>query len=92
MTGGAVAAQQAIIAQAIKASGSIVRLEPADFEQVVQRARDPVVIRSRTGMFTRKNEYLTSYKGLTFYTKTVNVLHFPASVELYNAQRIWIPG
>ena len=39
-------AAAAAIAQAIKASGAIVRMDPNDFQQIVARADEPLVVMS----------------------------------------------
>lgn len=89
-SGGAAAAA---IAQAIKASGAIVRMEPDDFRQIVYRADHPLVVVSTSRMFGRaSHKYLTSYKGLAFYTKSPNKLDLGGGVELVAAKTIWIPG
>ncbi len=89
--GAVVAAQAAAIAQAIKASGSIVKVEPQDFATIIQRAIKPVIVRSTAGIFRTKFRYLTNYKGLTFFTTSDSELYVPAEAEIINAQKIWIP-
>lgn len=80
----------ASIANAIKASGAIISVEPNDFLAILSRNRDGVVVQSPPGFFT-KHKYLTSYKGLIFYTKTSSPLTIPASVEVVGAKKIWVP-
>lgn len=88
--GGAVAA--AAIAQAIKASGVVVRLDPGEFAKILARMPEPLVVCAEGGIFTTKYQYLTSYKGLAFFTVSREVLPLPAGVELVAAGQIWIPG
>ncbi len=88
---GAVAAAAAI-AQAIRASGAIVRVEPNDFMTILSKADKPVVVVATSGFRKKKNEYLTGYKGLIFYTKSNMPLQLPSEAELIVAKRIWIPG
>jgi hypothetical protein len=89
--GGAAAA--AAIAQAIKASGAIVRMDPDDFAQIVHRAEEPVVVMATSKIFGRTSyKYLTSYKGLAFYTKSSSQLPLGIRAELVYAKQIWIPG
>lgn len=91
MHGGAAAA--AAIAQAIKASGAIVRMENRDFQQIVARADDPIVVMAVGSFLGKKSyKYLTSYKGLAFYTKSPQPLALPGAAELINAKSIWIPN
>jgi len=97
MTNGAIAGiaapvAMAAIAEAIKASGAIVRLEPRDFEAILKRTEAPLVVCAQGGVFTTKYSYLTAYKGLIFYTKTQTPLLLPRGTELINARQIWIPG
>ena len=79
------------MAQALKASGVIVRVEPIDFMTVLGRSQNPLVVSARGGVFSANYQYLTSYKGLAFFTKSKEVLQLPGSVELIEARKIWIP-
>jgi hypothetical protein len=90
MAGGAGAA--AAIAQAIKASGAIVRLEPDDFSRLVNHQDDLLVIRAQGGVFGGKFQYLTSYKGLIFYAKSREPLYISNKAEVVEARKIWIPA
>src|SRR3954453_17617035 len=67
--GGAAAA--AAIAQAIKASGGVVRLAPEEFRKVLIRVPDPLVVIAQGGVFSTNFQYLMSYKGLAFCAKTL---------------------
>ena len=86
------AAHAAAIAQAIKASGVIVRVEPGDFLRILQREDEPLVVIARGGFFKRGWRYLTSYKGLAFFTKSPEPLPLPGRAEVVQATTIWIPG
>jgi hypothetical protein len=88
---GAVAGAAAI-AQAIRASGAIVRVEPNDFSIILSKADKPVVVVATSGFRKKRNEYLTGYKGLVFYTKSNIPLQLPSETELIVAKKIWIPG
>ncbi|PIP05681.1 MAG: hypothetical protein COX52_10665, partial [Syntrophobacterales bacterium CG23_combo_of_CG06-09_8_20_14_all_48_27] len=90
--GGAAAARAAAIAQAIKASGAIVHVEPQDFETVLSRSSKPLVIISEGGFLKRNYQYLTAYKGLVFFAKSPVPLQLRGDVELITAKKIWIPG
>lgn len=90
--GGAGAAAAAAIAQAIKASGVIVRVEPADFLDILDRQQAPLVVHATGGIFRTNYQYLTSYKGLAFFTKSAFPLDLPTDTELVHAKTIWIPG
>ncbi|MDX6384977.1 MAG: hypothetical protein QOK48_2550 [Blastocatellia bacterium] len=86
------AAGAAAIANAIKASGVVVRVEPEDFAKILGRIEKPLVIYSKGGWFSTKHQYLVSYKGFAFYTKTSSEIFFPSSVEVINTRSIWIPS
>ena len=89
MSGAAAAA----IAQAIKASGAIVRMEPNAFLQIVGRADEPIVVLAISKIFGKTSyKYLTSYKGLAFYTKSPSQLPLGIRAELVHAKNIWIPA
>ena len=88
MTNGAAAG--AAIANALKASGAIVSVEPQQFLTILERTEKPLVVHSPSGLLT-KYKYLTSYKGLIFFTKSKDPLLIPASVEMVAAKKIWVP-
>lgn len=90
MAAGAAAA--VAIANAVKASGAIVQLEPVEFLKIVGRAKEPIVVMAEGGFFKTKYAYLTSYKGLDFYCHSDEVLALPGGAELIKAGTIWIPG
>jgi hypothetical protein len=90
--GASAAAAAAAIANAIKASGVLVGLEPDEFRKVLARVKDPLVVVSKGGLFKTNYQYLVSYKGLTFYCKTGEPLQLPAGAEVVTAGKIWIPG
>jgi len=90
---GAAAAAAAAMARATKASGVIVRMEPEGFARILQRQERPLVVQARGGIpWSKHYQYLTSYKGLAFFTKSPTPLSLPGSCELVVAERIWIPG
>ena len=86
------AAHQAAIANAIKASGVVVRVEAGDFLRILKQAEDgPLVVVGKGGVFKKHHAYLTSYKGLAFYTTSENPLVLPPRVETILAKKISIP-
>ncbi len=105
MAGGA-AAIAAAVAQAIKASGAIVRVAPQDFLTLLGRAGSlstssrPLVVVATGGLFRTHYDYLTAYKGLVFFTpparrragRSAEPLPLGGEVELVRAGQIWIPG
>ncbi len=90
-SGAAVAAMAAAIANAVKASGVILRVTPENFAAILKRIETPLVVHATGGVFTTNYQYLTSYKGLAFYTKSTRPLALPSGAELVTAQKIWIP-
>jgi hypothetical protein len=88
---GAASAAAAII-QATRASGVIVRIEPNDFERIVHDNEEPLVVHATGGFFSVVHMYLTSYRGMAFFTKSGMPLSFSADCQLVEAQKIWIPG
>lgn len=88
----AAAAAAAATAQAIKASGVIVRVEPDDFLGILQRQPGALVVHATGGLLSTNYQYLTSYKGLAFFTKSSAPLDLPSGTELVQAKAIWIPG
>ncbi len=94
MTNGAVgaAAVAAAGAQAIKATGAIVRVESVDLQTLGERGDKPLVVMCRGGFFSSKYQYLMGDKGLVFYVKTATPLVLPAQTEVVEAKKIWIPS
>ncbi len=76
MSEGAAAAAHHI-AQAIKASGAIVRVEPEDFLKILGQERRSLVISAPGGFLSGGYEYLTSYKGLAFFTHSPDPINLP---------------
>ena len=89
MTNGSAAA--AAIAEATKASGAIVRVEPSDFMTILSKTEKPLVVMAQGGIVIKNHQYLTSYKGLVFFTKSVSPLQMSSKVEIVTAKKIWIP-
>lgn len=86
--GGAAAA----IAQAIKASGVIVELESRQFQQLLYRIPEPLVVVAPPGGFLKsKFRYLTSYKGIAFHTRAPDPIHMPGGAEVVEVKKIWVP-
>ena len=90
--GAGAAAAAAAIANAIKASGVVVRVEPEEFAKLLNRVKDPLIVTAQAGLFSTKYQYLMSYKGLSFFTSASEPLPLPDGAELVTAGSIWIPG
>ena len=88
---GAAAAAAAAIANAIKASGVVVRLAPADFQTILRKVENPLVIYAKGGFFSTNYQYLVSYKGFAFFTKSAEPILLPPGVETIMTAKIWLP-
>ena len=85
------AAVAAVIAKATRASGTIVRVDSQAFLAIVNKTDAPLVVHARAILAATPYRYMTSYKGLAFYTKSKGPLALPAHAELIEAEKIWIP-
>lgn len=81
----------AVIVQAIKASGAIVRVKPEDFMIILEKADNPLVVVSESKFIRTSYQYLMGYKGLAFFTKSGDPLPLKNDIELIMAKKIWIP-
>ena len=90
--GAEAAAIAAAIANAIKASGAVVKVTPENFQRVLAKAEKPLVIMSTGGFFSKNYQYLTSYKGFAFFTKSGSPLDLQPKIETVIADKIWIPN
>ena len=88
---GAAAAAAAAAAKAIKASGTIVRVEPDEFRKLVAQNAQGLVVHSVGGFFSASHKYLMGYKGLAFYTSSGDPIHVPSTCQVVEASKIWIP-
>lgn len=84
-------AAHAAIANAIKASGVLVRLEPGEWMTILKRSDAPLVVIAQGGVFKKHHKYLTTYRGLAFYTTSQDPLMLPGRVEVITAKSISIP-
>lgn len=89
---GAEAAAIAAIANAIKAIGTVVKIEPEEFAKILNKAEHPMVIYAQGGVISTNHQYLVSYKGFAFYTKAEEPVELPQGTEVIVAEKIWIPG
>jgi len=82
----------AALADAIKASGVLVRVEPEEFAKILARTKDPLIVIAEGGVFGKNYHYLMSYKGLAFFTKSNTPLELPGGAEVVTADHISIPS
>ena len=88
-SGGAAAVHAYI--EATKAVGAIVHVEPAVFQDLVSKADRPLVVHARGGIFKRADQYLMSWRGLVFFTKSETAVELSPRAELIEARKISIP-
>ena len=81
----------AVAMNAIKANGVVVRVEAHEFLAILKKEREPLVVSGMGGFIKKHHQYLTSYKGLAFFTTSAQELVLPRSVELIAAKKISIP-
>jgi hypothetical protein len=86
------AAAQAARINAIKASGVLVKVEIKDFMTVLGMSQKPLIVFTDKSFWSRNYKYLTSYKGLAFYTKSAERLNLPGDSEIIACQSIYIPS
>lgn len=86
------AAVAVAIANAIKASGTVVRVSPTDFQAILRKVENPMIVYAEGGFFSTSYQYLVSYKGFAFFTKSSSPVPLPPGVETIVAKNIWIPG
>ena len=85
------AAAVAAIAQAIKACGVLVQVEPGEFQKIMDRQKEPLVITAEGGFLTTTYKYLCSYRGLCFYAQSAVPLHLPPNAEVIVSKKLWMP-
>ena len=56
------------------------------------RAKAPLVVIAEGGIFKTNYQYLMSYKGIAFFTKSSTALTLPAGAEVVTAGDISIPS
>ena len=87
---GAAAAAAAI--QAAKAVGTIVKIDPSEFAKILGKLENGLVVHAIGGFWKKKHQYLTNYKGMFFYTETIDALQLSYKHEIIEAKNIWVPS
>ncbi len=88
---GGAAAAAAAVAQAIKACGILVQVEPGEFQKIMDRQKEPLVITAEGGFLSTTYKYLCSYRGMCFYAQSTVPLHLPPNAEVIASKKIWMP-
>ena len=88
---GATTSAALAVAEAIKASGAIIRVEPEEFNKILARAEKPLVVTASGGFIKSSYQYLTGYRGFVFFTKSPTPLPLGGEIETVSAKSIWIP-
>ena len=90
--GASAAAVAAEIVQATKASGVVIKMDPGEFQKIVAKTGKCLIVCATGGIISTNYQYLTSYKGLAFFTKSDEPLVLPSDAEIITAKKIWIPS
>jgi len=90
----AAAAQHQIAVNAVRSWGPVVKIEPDGFLRILTNSgeSEPLVVMATGGWFSTTYSYLTSYKGLYFYTKSSYPLSLPSQAEVISVDKLWIPN
>lgn len=88
---GGAAAHHAALLQAIQSMGVIVQVKPSIFLALVQKNDISLVLKATGGFMRRHHRYLTTYKGLTFFTKVYEPLALPSTSEIVEVGKLHIP-
>ena len=91
--GGAAAAgaSAAAVVQALKASGVIVSLTPEEFRKILYKMDNPIVVTATSSFFGTTYQYLTTFRGLAFFTKAKEPIEL-GMAEVVASKKIWVPG
>jgi len=85
--------QAAEVVKAIMAYGVVVQVEPNVFLTTLAKIEVPLVVMSHNkNLFSELFQYLTTYKGLSFYAESKQPLELPNMIELVEVERMRIPS
>ena len=77
--------------QALKAFGSIVRIEPNVFLELLSLQEQPLVVQGSGGFLTSHYRYIMSYQGITFFAKSNKKLELPANAKIIETKKVFVP-
>ena len=93
---GAAAQQHQMMVNAVRSWGPIVKIEADGFLKILKNSEEiepnPLVVTATGAWFSTTYSYLTSYKGLYFYTKSSYPLSLPSQAEVISVDKIWVPN
>lgn len=89
--GAAAAAAAAARIAAARANGIFVNVDEETFLEIVKSADSPLVIHTRFGFFSKKERYVTSWKGFAFYTDSIRPLDVQGYARMIESRSVWIP-
>ncbi len=80
-------------ARAYKSNGALIWIGADEFQNILAKNPEPLVVYFKDeGLFKKTAHwYLTSYKGLVFYTGIYEPLQLAESVEIIHAEKFWFP-
>lgn len=80
-----------LVASAKSTIGPFVVCEPIEFQNLLARCETPIIVCAEKGMLTKTFQYLTSYRGLVFYTESGFPIEMPTQAEVVSARQIVMP-
>jgi len=79
-----------VMAQAIRAVANLVRVNPEDFTLILSKSEKPLVLFSEKKFLITSYQYMTSYCGFIFYTKSKSLLQITSNAELIRVKSMWV--
>ncbi len=67
------------------------RVQPEDFQKILTRQEEPLIVRAEGGFCGFAYKYLTSYRGLAFFCKSREELRLLARSQLILAEKMSMP-
>jgi hypothetical protein len=67
-------------------TGVCVKLE--NFLNILSKSKEPLVIVTSEGYFTKIYKYVTAYKGFVFFTESLDKLEFGSNIEVIYGQSL----
>jgi hypothetical protein len=91
-SGGATAAAAAAARlQALRASGTVIQVEPEVLQHIIHSQDNPIIVWSKQGLLRNRFAYMTSHRGFVFVAVSRTPLQLPLQAEVYQARWVWVP-